>query len=130
MGTRKEFLQISNVLSLLENSLKMEGHFLTTTSKRRALFILCSVFVEVCKSSSKLWLVKPSPLRLSHQIPLKMSRPRSKTRKVFPQISNVLSLLENSLKMEGHFPTITSKRRALFILCSVFVEVCKSSSKL
>merc|ERR1712036_48139 len=107
--TRKEFLQISNVLSLLENSLKMEGLFLTITSRKRALFILCSVFVEECRSLSRL---------------------RSKTRKEFLQISNVLSLLENNLKMEGHYPTITSKRKALFILCSVFVEVCKSLSKL
>merc|ERR1712107_927113 len=42
---------------------------------------------EVCKSSSRPSLERPSPLRLNHLTPLRTSRLRSKTRKEFPQIS-------------------------------------------
>jgi len=93
---RKAFLQISNVSSLLENNWKMEEHFPIITSKRNQLFILYFVSEEVCKFLSKPWLEKLSPLRLSHLTPLKTSRPKSKTRKEFLQISNVLSLLESN----------------------------------
>merc|ERR1712203_1321026 len=43
---RKAFLQISSVLSLLENNWKMEEHFLTTIFRRNLLFTWCCVFVE------------------------------------------------------------------------------------
>merc|ERR1712018_190317 len=108
---RREFLQISNVSFLLVSSLKMDVLFLTTTSRKRALFILYFVFEEVCRSSSRLSLEKPSPSRLSLLTPLKMSKPRSKTRKEFLQISNVLSLLENNSRMDVPSPIITSKRK-------------------
>merc|ERR1712012_308457 len=41
----------------------------------------------VCKSLSRLSLARPSPWRLNLQTPLRMSRPRSKTRKEFLLIS-------------------------------------------
>merc|ERR1719495_725128 len=52
-----------------------------------------------------------------------MSRLKSRTRKEFPQISSVSSLLENSWKMEELFLTTTSRRNLLSILSCVFVEV-------
>merc|ERR1712018_955200 len=116
---RREFLQISNVSFLLVSSLKMDVLFLTTTSRKRALFISYFVFEEVCRSSSRLSLEKPSPSRLSLLTPLKMSKPRSKTRKEFLQISNVLSLLENNSRMDVPSPTTTSKKSRHFISYSV-----------
>merc|ERR1712126_684441 len=38
---RKAFLQISNVLFLLENNWKMDEHFLTTIFRRNLLFTWC-----------------------------------------------------------------------------------------
>merc|ERR1712007_177730 len=86
--------------------LRMEEPFLTTTSRRRALFILCSDSEEVCRS-----LARPSPWRLSHLTPLRMSRPRSRTRREFPQTSRGRSLLASSLRMEELSLTTTSRRR-------------------
>merc|ERR1719479_409721 len=127
--TRKEFPQISSVSSLLENSWRMEELFLTTTSRRNQLSILSSGFVEVCKSLSRPSLGRPSLLRLSLLTPLRMSRPRSRTRKEFPQINSVSSLLENSWRTEELFLTTTSRKNPLSILSSDFVEVCKSLSR-
>merc|ERR1712168_376604 len=58
-----------------------------------------------------------------------MSRPRFKTRKVFHQISNVLSLPASNSKMVEHCPTITFKRNQPFTWSSVSVVVCKSLSR-
>merc|ERR1712157_347692 len=65
---------------------------------------------EVCKSSSRLLLVRPSPLMSSQLIPLRTSRPRSKTRKVSHQISKDLSSPVSSLRMAEPFLTTTSRR--------------------
>merc|ERR1712123_48632 len=46
-----------------------------------------SVSGEVCRSSSRPSLARPSLWRLSPQTPLRMSRPRSRTRRESPQIS-------------------------------------------
>merc|ERR1712128_13087 len=54
------------------------------TSRRRAPFILYSVSGEVCRSSSRPSLARPSLWRLSPQTPLRMSRPRSRTRRIPP----------------------------------------------
>ena len=59
--------------------------------------------------------------------PLRTWRPRSKTRRVSPQISSVLSSLESSSKMVALFLTITSKKSQLFTWSSDFAVVCKSS---
>ena len=45
---------------------------------------------------------------------LKMSKPRSKTKKESLQINKDLSLLVNNLKMEELLLTITSKKNPLF----------------
>merc|ERR1712106_618787 len=74
-------------LSSPANSSKMVALCLTITSKRRAPFILYSVSGEVCRSSSRPSLARPSLWRLSPQTPLRMSRPRSRTRRESPQIS-------------------------------------------
>merc|ERR1712064_232679 len=105
--------------SLLVSNSKTDEHFPITTSKRKVLFISYFDFVVVCRSLLRLLLEKPSPSRLSLPTPLKMSRLRSKTRKEFPQISNVLSLLENNWKMVALSQTTTSKRSQHFILYSV-----------
>ena len=121
--TRKVFHQISNVLSSPVSSLKMVVLSPITTFKKNQPFIWFFVFGVVCKSLWRHWLVKPSLLKLKPLIRLKTSRPRSKTRKVFHQTSNVLSSLVNSLKTEELFLTITSRRSLLFTWSSVFVAV-------
>merc|ERR1712168_756115 len=84
---RKEFHQISRDWSLQENSWKMEEPYQTTTSRRKAHFILCFVSEEVCRSLSKPSLERPSLLKLNHQTPSRMSKQRSRTRKESHQIS-------------------------------------------
>merc|ERR1711994_15567 len=110
------FLQISNVSSLLANNWKMEELFPIITSKRNQLFILYFVSEEGCKFLSKPWLERPSLLRLNLLILLKMSRQRSRTRRVSHQTNSVSSSQENNWKMEEHSPIITSKRSRPFIL--------------
>merc|ERR1711881_755706 len=112
--TKKEFLQISKDSSSLESNWKTEEPFLTTTSKKNLLSILCSDSEEVCRSSSKLLLERPS-LSMSSQLTLlRTSRPRSKTRKESHQISKDLSSLESNLRMAELFLTTTSKKSPLF----------------
>jgi len=127
--TRKEFLQISSVSSLLENNWKMAEPCQTTTSRRNLHFTWFLDFVVVCKSSSKLWLARLSLLKWNPATPLKMWRLRFKTRKVFPQISSVLSLLESNWKMAEPCPTITSRRNLHFTWFLGSVEACRSSSR-
>ena len=66
----------------------------------------------------------------SQQTLLRTSKPRSKIRKEFPQISKDSSSPESNLRMEELFQTTTSKRNPLSILSSDLEVVCKSSSKL
>merc|ERR1712224_502772 len=80
--TRKVSHQTSKDSSSLESNLRMAEPFLTTTSKRNQPFTWSSVLEVVCKSSSSPSLVRPSPSMSSRLTPSKMSRPRSKTKKV------------------------------------------------
>merc|ERR1719240_2538807 len=98
--TRKVSHPISKDLSSLESNLKMEELSQTTTSKRNPLFTWSSDLEVVCKSSSRLSLVRPSLSMSSQQTPSKTSRPRSKTRKVSHPISKDLSSPESNLRME------------------------------
>merc|ERR1739847_9459 len=93
---RKEFLQISSVSSSPENNSKMAAPFLIITSKRKVLFILYSALEEECKFLSKHLQEKQLLLRSNHLTPLKTSRQRSRTRKVYHQINSVSSSLENN----------------------------------
>merc|ERR1712010_410572 len=127
--TRKVSLQISKDLSSLESNSRTAEPSPTTTSKRSPLSISSSDLEVVCKSSSRPSLVRPSPSMLSQLTPLRTSRPRSKTRKVFLQISKDLSSLESNLRMEEPFQTTTSKRSLPSISSSDLEEVCKSSSR-
>merc|ERR1712021_276119 len=127
---RKEFPQISKDSSSPESNLKMEELSPTTTSKRSQPSILSLDLEVVCKSSSKLSPVRPSPLMSSQQTPLRTSKQRSKIRKEFPQISKDSSSPESNLKMEELSPTITSKRNPHFISFLDSEVVCKSSSRL
>merc|ERR1712127_49580 len=102
----------------------------TTTSKKSPPSISSLDSEVVCRSSSRPSLVKPSPLMLSQQTPLRTSRPRSKTKKVFPQISRDLSSLVSNSRMEELSPITTSKRSPLSISSSDLEVVCKSSSRL
>merc|ERR1711981_836305 len=112
--TRKVLLQISKDSSSLVSNLRMEEPFQTTTSRKNLHSILCSDSEEVCRSSSKLSLVRPSPLMLSQLTLLRTLRPRSKTRKVSHQISKDLSSLESNLRMEELFQTIIFKKNQPF----------------
>merc|ERR1711975_112496 len=111
--TKKVSHQINKDLSLLESNSRTEELFLTTTSKRNQLSTWSSDLEEVCKSSLRPSLVKPSPLMLSQLTLLRMSRPKSKTKKVFLQISKDLSSLESNSRTEELFLTTTSKRSPL-----------------
>merc|ERR1711935_1098380 len=115
---RKEFPQISKDSSSPESSSRMEEPSPTTTSKRSQPSILSLDLEVVCRSSSRLSPVRPSPLMSSQQTPLRTSKQRSKTRKVSLQISKDSSSLESNLKMEELSLAITSKRNPLFILSS------------
>merc|ERR1712167_136339 len=72
----------------------------------------------VCKSSLRPSLVRPSPSMSSQLTPSRMSRLRSKIRKVSLQISKDLSSLESSSRMAEPFLTTTSKRSLLSTWCS------------
>merc|ERR1712224_1073008 len=108
--TRKVSLQISKDLSSLVSNSRMEEPSVTTTSKRSPPSISSSDLEVVCKSSSRLSLVRPSPSMLSQLTPLRTSRPRSKTRKVFLQISKDLSSLVSNSRTAEPSLTTTSKR--------------------
>merc|ERR1712146_851315 len=110
---KEGILQISKDLSSLESNSRMEELFLTTTSKRNLLSTWSSDLEEVRKSSSRPSLVRPSPLMSSQLTPLRMSRPKSKTKKVFLQISKDLSSLESNSRTEELFLTTTFKKSPL-----------------
>merc|ERR1712217_790109 len=101
---------ISKDSSSLESNSRMEEPSLTITSKKSPLSTWSSDLEEVCKSSSRPSLVRPSPLMLSQLTPSKMSRPKSKTKKVSLQISKDLSSLESNSRMEEPSLTTISKR--------------------
>merc|ERR1712032_465690 len=90
---RKVSHQTSKDLSSPESNLRMEELSPITTSKRSPPSTWFSDLEEVCRSSSRPLLERPSPLMSSQQTPLRMSRPRSKTRKEFHQISKDSSSL-------------------------------------
>merc|ERR1711998_44655 len=127
--TRKVFPQISKDSSSQESNSKTEEPSRTTTSRRNLLSISSSDSEVVCKSSSRLSLVRPSPSMSSNPTPLKTSRPRSKTKKVFPQTSKDLSSLESNLRMDVLSKTTTSKRNPPSISSSDSEVVCKSLSR-
>merc|ERR1712166_1180966 len=60
---------------------------------------------------------------------LRTSRPRSKIRKVFLQISKDSSSLESNLRMEELSPTTTSKKNLPSTWSSDLEVVCRSSSR-
>merc|ERR1711967_194768 len=127
--TRKVSLQISKDSSSLVSNLRMEEPSPTTTSKRSPLSISSSDSEVECKSSSRLSLVRPSPLMSSQLTPSRTSRPRSKIRKVSHQTSKDLSSLESNSRMEELFQTTTSKRSQPSTWSSDLEVVCKSSSR-
>jgi len=111
---KKEFHQTSKDSFSLENNWKMAELSVTTTSKRNQLSISFSDFEVVCKSSSKLSLVRPLPLMSSQQIPSKTLRPKSKTKKESHQINKDSFLPESSLRMAEHSLTTISRRNPHF----------------
>merc|ERR1711907_575394 len=100
-----------------------------TTSKRSPLSISSSDSEVECKSSSRLSLVRPSPLMSSQLTPLRTSRLRSKTRRESHQTSKDSSSLESNSRMAELSLTTTSKRSPLSIWFSDLEVVCKSSSR-
>merc|ERR1711977_512756 len=99
--------QTNKDLSLLESNLKMEELSPTTISKRNPLSISSLDSEVVCKSSSRPSLVKPSLLMSNQQTLSKMSKLRSKTRKVSHQTNKDSSSLESSLKTVELFQITT-----------------------
>merc|ERR1712176_1394912 len=128
--TRKVSHQISKDSSSLVSNLRTAELSLTTTSKKSPLSISFSDSEEVCKSSSRPSLVRPSLLMLSQQTQLRMLRPRSKIRKVSHQISKDLSSLVSNSRPEELSPITTSKKSQLSTWSLDSEEVCKSSSRL
>merc|ERR1712166_1466221 len=126
---RKESLQISKDSSSPESNSKMAEPSPITTSKRSQPFISSSDLEVECKSSSRPSLERPSLLMLSQQTPLRTSKPRSKTKKVFLQISKDSSLPESNLKTVELSPITTSKRSQPSISSSDLEVECKFSSR-
>merc|ERR1712151_364723 len=127
--TKKVSLQINSASSSPESSSKTAELLQTTTSKRSQPSISYSASVVVCKSSSRPSLARPSLLTLKELTPLSLSRLRSKTRKEFPQINSASSSPESNSKTDVLSLTTTSKRNQPSISYSVYVVVCKSSSR-
>merc|ERR1712070_1034102 len=127
--TRKVSLQISKDSSSLESNSRMEELFQTTTSKRSLPSISSSDLEVECKSSSRPSLERPSPSMSSQQTLLRTSRPRSKTRKEFPQISRDSSSPESNSRTAEPSATTTSKRSPLSISSSDLEVECRSSSR-
>merc|ERR1712220_41539 len=113
--TRRVFPQISKDSSSLESSSKTVEPSPTTTSRKSPLSISSLDSEVVCRSSSRLSLVRPSPSMSNQQTPLRTSKPRSKTRKVFLQTSKDSSSPENNSKTVELSPITTSKRSQLSI---------------
>merc|ERR1711861_81238 len=103
--TRRESHQTSKDSSSLVSNLRMEELSLTTTSKRSPLSISFSDSEVVCRSSSRLSLVRPSPSMSSQLTPLRTWRLRSKIRRESHQISKDSSSPESNWKMEELFLT-------------------------
>merc|ERR1712004_244085 len=116
--TRKESHPINKDLSSPVSSSRMAEPSLTTTSKRSPPSISSSDSEEVCKSSSRPSLVRPSPLMLSQLTPLRTSRLRSRIRKESHPINKDLSSPVSNSKMEELFLTTTSRRSPLSISSS------------
>merc|ERR1712070_914147 len=128
--TRKESPQTSRDSSSPESSSKTAVPSRTTTSRRNLLSISSSDSEVVCRSSSRPSLERPSPSTLSNPTPSKTSRPRSRTRKVFPQTSKDLSSPVSNSRMDVLSKTTTSKRIPLSISSSDLEVECKFSSRL
>merc|ERR1712224_452294 len=126
--TRKVFLQISRDSSSLESSSKTAELSPITTSRRSPPSISSSDSEVVCRSSSRPSLVRPSPSMSSQQTLLRMSKPRSKIKKVSLQISKDSSLLESNSRMEELFLTTTSKRNLPSIWSSDSEEETEKAS--
>ncbi len=124
----------------------------TIISRKSPLFIWFYVFEEECRSSWKPLPERPSLLRLSQVIPLKMLKQKSKTRRESHQISSDWSLQESNSRYFLFFlikihsiiyniffcffnrmvepcRTIISRKSPLFTWSFVFVEECRSSWK-
>merc|ERR1712146_646613 len=87
-------------------------------SRRSPLSISFSDSEEVCRSSSRPSLVRPSPLMSSQLTPSRTSRLRSKTRRESHQISKDSSSLVSNSRTAELFLTTTSKRSPLSTWCS------------
>merc|ERR1719498_2386376 len=102
--TRKESHPINKDLSSPVSNSRMEEPFPITTFKRSQPSTWFSDSEEVCRSSSRLSLERPSPSTSSQLTPSRTSRPRSKTRRESHPTNKDLSLLESNLRMAEHFP--------------------------
>ena len=108
--TKKVSLPINKDLSSLVSNWKTAEPFLTTTFKRSLPFTWSSDSEEVCKSSSRPSLVRPSPSMSNPQTPLRTSKPRSRTRKASHPINRDWSSPASNLRTAELFQITTSRR--------------------
>merc|ERR1711907_64907 len=87
--------------------------------------IIKSLKTFKCKSSSRPLPERPSPLMSSQLTPSRMSRLRSRTKKVFHQISRDSSSLESSSRTAEPCRTTTSRRSPPSISFSDSEVVCR-----
>ena len=127
--TKKASPQTNRGWSSLVSSWKMVVLLATTIFRRSPLYIWCCVFVAECRSSWKPWPERPSRLKSSRAILLRMWRQKSKTKKASLPTNRGWSSLESSWKMVALWATIISRRSPPFIWCCVFVAECRSSWK-
>jgi len=128
--TKKVSHLINKDSFLLVNNLKTEELSQTTIFKKNPHFTLYSDSEVVCKSLSRPLLVRQSLLMLKPQTPLRMSKPKFKTKKESHQINKDSSLPVNNLKTEELSLITTSKKNPLFTLSLDSEVECKSLSKL
>ena len=112
--TKKVSHLINKDSFLLVNNLKMEELSQTIIFKKNPHFTLYSDSEVVCKSLSRPLLVRQLLLMLRPQTPLRMSKPKSKTKKEFHQINKDSSLPVNNLKTEELSPITIFKKNQLF----------------
>jgi len=130
--TKREFLQSNSDWSLLVNNWRMDELSRITISKRNRPCTWCCDWEEVpCKFSSRPWPERRSPSMWSLMTPSKMSRRRSRTRKVSHQSNNVSFSRESNWRMDGLSQITTSRRNPLCTWCwDCEVARCKFLSRL
>merc|ERR1711964_313861 len=81
-----------------------------------------------CRSSSRRSLERPSRSTSNSRTPLRTSRPKSRTRRAFPQTSSASSSLASSSRMAARSRTTTSRRSLLSTLSCACAEASEHAN--